>query len=110
MEFENPGPEDAEKVDQYFKLIASRTGREIANYVASNVLIRVIEYSLTLEDAEKGIESAIDKVEELIAPFLQEDETTAQSFERERDMFVDNYMEVLKLRLSAIAERLDDGG
>ena len=110
MEFENLSPEDADNIDQYFKLVATRVGREIANNVATYVFIRTIEFGWTLENAEEGIESAIDKMEELIAPYLQENEITAQAFKRERNLFVDNYVEVMKLRLSAIAERLDDGG
>ena len=88
MSFENLEPTDADKFDQYFKLIASRTGREIANYVASNVFIKTIEFDWTLEHAEEGIKAAIDNMEELIAPYLQENEIVAQSFERERNIFI----------------------
>ncbi|MCZ0938413.1 MAG: hypothetical protein OXJ55_07235 [Caldilineaceae bacterium] len=110
MELENIDSADADKLDEYFKTVAIMNGREIANYVASDILISAIGRNLTLRDAEEQIKSAIDNMEKIIAHFLQGDEMMARSFQRERNLFVDSYMEILNLRLSAIEERLDDGG
>ena len=98
-----------EKVERHFELTVIMEGREIANYVASNVFISAIERNLTLEDAAEGLDFAKDNMEELIASFLEEDEPMGQSFQRNPNIFTDNYMEVLNLRLSAIKERLDSG-
>ena len=98
------------KIERHFELTAIMEGREIANYVASNVFISAIERKLTLEDTMEGLTFAKDNMEELIVSFLEKNEAVGQSFQRNRNIFTDNYMEVLNLRLSAIKERLDNGG
>ncbi len=117
MSFENPDKKNwnqrqkqPDMSDKYFKTVAIINGREIANFVASNVFIRSIEFNYTLEDAEEGIQFALENMEQIVSSFLQEDNTMKQAFQQERSIFVDNYREVLNLRLSAISERLDSGG
>ena len=90
------------------KTRAKQQSRELAHLVASRILLMVIDREGSLEDAEEGLQFALEKLLDAVIPFLEDSEELSSLLQEERDTFVDNITDVLTLHLSILQDLINE--